>query len=285
MTNNIVKANTRKSTSLIKKYLQEKYNVKCKVRTDKYSMGSSLNIEYDLGPSPKNIELEMDRLQYGRFNSYEDIYEHKNNAETKFILNGYEIECQKYVFVKRNISNEFKFRLAKAISDKFSFANFFKLETIDQLHTYFINNDFGINTWSQFLYQRGLQNVNFITQDESEIEDIECFRNENVMISSEYYFTYRVNNQTYDSRNFKISETRKIRKEKTIVANDIKLIDYSDKAIAVIGNTFEIKEQLKKAGGRFNRHLTIEGNKVAGWIFRKAKTNEVSNVLITYSKE
>ena len=52
---------------------------------------------------------------------------------------------------------------------------------------------------------------------------------------------------------------------------NIKLIDYSDKAIADIGDTRAIKETLKSLGGRYNPHL----NCGAGWIFSKKKEQEV----------
>ena len=54
---------------------------------------------------------------------------------------------------------------------------------------------------------------------------------------------------------------------KAIKAEEIQLIDYSEKAIAIVGDTRAIKDTLKTLGGRFNAHLTCG----AGWIFSKAK--------------
>jgi len=48
---------------------------------------------------------------------------------------------------------------------------------------------------------------------------------------------------------------------------EVKAVLYSDKAIAVYGDTYPIKDQLKANGGRFNKFLTINGERVAGWIF------------------
>lgn len=53
------------------------------------------------------------------------------------------------------------------------------------------------------------------------------------------------------------------------------VVDYSAKAIAVIGDTAPIKDDLKAMGGRFNARLTVEGQKVAGWIFSKSKESDV----------
>ena len=56
-------------------------------------------------------------------------------------------------------------------------------------------------------------------------------------------------------------------KTETIEAKGLQIIDYSEKAIAVVGDTRAIKDTLKSLGGRFNRHLSCG----AGWIFSKTK--------------
>ena len=56
-------------------------------------------------------------------------------------------------------------------------------------------------------------------------------------------------------------------KPDTIEAKGLQIIDYSEKAIAIVGETRAIKETLKTLGGRFNSHLSCG----AGWIFSKAK--------------
>jgi hypothetical protein len=56
---------------------------------------------------------------------------------------------------------------------------------------------------------------------------------------------------------------------------DLKYIDYSPKAFAIIGNTKPIKDKLKNLGGRFNPFLTCG----AGWIFSKSKETTVKQLL------
>ena len=49
-----------------------------------------------------------------------------------------------------------------------------------------------------------------------------------------------------------------------------RLLQYSEKSVAVLGNTKPIKEQLKALKGRFNPALTdpaTDGVRCAGWIF------------------
>jgi len=53
--------------------------------------------------------------------------------------------------------------------------------------------------------------------------------------------------------------------------NGCTLVEYSAKAIAVFGETKAIKDELKAMGGRFNSRLTLNGKKLAGWIFSKSQ--------------
>lgn len=54
-------------------------------------------------------------------------------------------------------------------------------------------------------------------------------------------------------------------------AGDLQLVDYSEKAVAIIGNTREYVEKLKELGGRFNGKLKCG----AGWIFSKKREPEL----------
>jgi hypothetical protein len=56
----------------------------------------------------------------------------------------------------------------------------------------------------------------------------------------------------------------------TTAIEGVQVVDYSDKSLAVIGETYPIRAMLKEQGGRFNRFLSINGEKVAGWIFQKS---------------
>ena len=61
------------------------------------------------------------------------------------------------------------------------------------------------------------------------------------------------------------------------------LVNYSEKAFAVVGDTREIKDLLKENGGRFNPSLTVNGVKCAGWIFSKKSLQAVRLALIGYT--
>ncbi len=70
----------------------------------------------------------------------------------------------------------------------------------------------------------------------------------------------------YTSRYNKMPQ-KQSKPESTPKAGEYSIIDYSEKSIALIGDTREMKEHLKKLGGRFNRGLRCG----PGWIFSKKK--------------
>ncbi len=61
----------------------------------------------------------------------------------------------------------------------------------------------------------------------------------------------------------------------------VQIIDYSERAFAVIGDTKPIKDTLKALGGKFNFRLTCG----AGWIFSKSRLDAVQSALQTKSAE
>lgn len=64
-----------------------------------------------------------------------------------------------------------------------------------------------------------------------------------------------------------------------VKAECLEIVDYSEKAIAVFGDTKAIKDQLKDLGGRFNPALNYDGEKRAGWIFSKEQADKVRELL------
>lgn len=58
-------------------------------------------------------------------------------------------------------------------------------------------------------------------------------------------------------------------------AGSLQIIDYSGKAIAVVGDTKAVKDILRELGGRFNSRLTCG----AGWVFSKSKADKVRAAL------
>lgn len=67
----------------------------------------------------------------------------------------------------------------------------------------------------------------------------------------------------------------------TTVSGEFTLVDYSEKAIALFGDTKPIKDKLAALGGCFNGRLTHNGEKKAGWIFQKCKEEQVRRLIGT----
>lgn len=64
-----------------------------------------------------------------------------------------------------------------------------------------------------------------------------------------------------------------------VTVEELEIVDYSEKAIAVFGDTKSIKGLLKEIGGRFNPSLNYNGEKRAGWIFSKKQADKVRELL------
>lgn len=64
----------------------------------------------------------------------------------------------------------------------------------------------------------------------------------------------------------------------------ISIVNYSEKAIAVFGNTKEIKDHLLSIGGKFNPSLKQNDERVAGWIFPSSKREDVKKIITSYSQ-
>ena len=67
--------------------------------------------------------------------------------------------------------------------------------------------------------------------------------------------------------------------EPVVTVEGLEIVDYSEKAIAVFGDTKTIKDELKKLGGKFNPALKYNGEKRAGWIFSKKQAEKVRALL------
>jgi len=69
-------------------------------------------------------------------------------------------------------------------------------------------------------------------------------------------------------------------KPKSEGVGGFKIVNYSDKSVAVFGDTKPIKDQLKHMGGRFNPFLVNPdtGQKEAGWVFPVSKLAELKSL-------
>lgn len=64
----------------------------------------------------------------------------------------------------------------------------------------------------------------------------------------------------------------------------ISIVNYSEKAIAVFGNTKDIKDHLSALGGKFNPSLKQNDERVPGWVFPNSKRDEVKKIITAFSQ-
>ena len=277
-----IKADVRKSTSLIKKYLKEKYNIKATVKSDFYSGGSSLHVGYVMGPESNMVESELKRLQYGRFDGMTDMYNYHDEAFNGIVLDGYRLYEYKYVFVDQNLSESFKIRLATEVSKVFNYADVPVMDgTKESYYKYFETSFMHYSSWSELFYYLTKGNKNFVTQDEDAIQNLKAVRDEE---GNNFYFTYTFEGKEYNTKKPKIYPTKMI-KEKTIVKNMIVFFDHGKNTVAVIGHLGEIEKELEELGGTHSLKIKHDGKEHSGYIFNKSKSNQVIDVLIDYAKQ
>lgn len=96
---------------------------------------------------------------------------------------------------------------------------------------------------------------------------------------------YKVIEPKAKKSSIKTEKAEEAKEMEAVTVEGLEMVDYSEKAIAVFGDTKAIKEQLKELGGRFNPSLNYNGEKRAGWIFSKKKADEVRNLMASEKVE
>lgn len=107
----------------------------------------------------------------------------------------------------------------------------------------------------------------------------------NFYIHIEVSDEYKVIEPKVKKSSIKTEKAEEAKEMEAVTVEGLEMVDYSEKAIAVFGDTKAIKEQLKELGGRFNPSLNYNGEKRAGWIFSKKKADEVRNLMASEKVE
>lgn len=206
-----------------------------------YKIGDSVDVTYIDGPTSGRVSELAGLFEGERFNGYEDMTEDVvTDFNTLFGALG-------YVYVKREYSEEVKNEIRKQVAEDYPILEDGKADIFrDEFYKYGLKSekDMGINWYNlESVTMSRLHDTDFFKIDEKKKEPA------------------------------KTEETEKV--EIKVNTNGVQVIDYSEKAIAVIGDTKPIKDKLKELGGRFNARLSCG----AGWIFSKSKENDVKALL------
>ena len=107
----------------------------------------------------------------------------------------------------------------------------------------------------------------------------------NFYIHIEVSDEYKVIEPKAKKSSIKTEKAEEAKEMEAVTVEGLEMVDYSEKAIAVFGDTKAIKEQLKELGGRFNPSLNYNGEKRAGWIFSKKQADKVRELLAPANSE
>lgn len=230
------------AAAAIKAELQTAFpGVKFSVKSDSYSMGDSVHISWEDGPTCKQVDELSCKYQYGSFNSMEDMYEHTNSRD--------DIPQTKYVSSSRTQSETVKALLPQFV------AIFCGTDSTDW-------HNKPESVFNRVFYKSSLP---------ANYTDLQIIRTDCRAGSFEdfYQFSFTCPETTAQhaaAPQFKEVETK---------AGEINIVAYSDKAIVVTGDTKPIKDKLKELGGSFNPRLSCG----AGWVFPKRKLAEITKAL------
>jgi len=217
--------------------------IKFSVTSDSFSMGNSVDIRWEDGPTDNEVSDIACKYQYGHFNGMDDIYENTNSRT--------DIPQAKYVHTSRSKSDTIKNLLPQ-------------LETL--LNGY--PSDDWHNKPDQILYRIFCRTSLPAIYSDITINKTNCTGGS---IEDFYQFTFNSPEQQKQAEqpNFKPVET---------TAGEINIIDYSEKAFAVIGTAADLKAlqpKMYELGGKWNKYLSCG----PGYIFSKKKLDEVTKAL------
>lgn len=247
------KANKNFSTAAnCAKAVREELKLKfpyCKfsVTSDNFSGGNAVRISWENGPTDEQVSNIVNRYEYGHFDGMEDVYKYSNTIEN--------LPQVKYITTSRTISEDLTNRL------EIDFKNFYNNEDANDYDHWSVKN----------VVRRMLYKLEIVNAD-----NIKGWKliNDSGSLENCYGFDF-INEE-------EATTTKEVKPQpQEAETGSINIIEYSDKAIAVIGDTKPLKDLLKSLGGSFNPRLSCG----CGWIFSKKKLEEVQNALIKYANE
>lgn len=118
-----------------------------------------------------------------------------------------------------------------------------------------------------------------------DIDGMQDYYDTNFYLKIKVSDEYKVVEPKAKKSSVKAEKVEEAKEVEAVTVEGLEIVDYSEKAIAVFGDTKAIKEQLKELGGRFNPALNYNGEKRAGWIFSKKKADEVRNLMASEKVE
>jgi len=247
-------ANNRQKTDNVRKHLAKCFpGVKFSVKYDgRGSWYNSVRIEYTDGPTAAAVEKAAKLFAYdsSECDPMMDYYEYNPTDFTR-TFGGFT-----FVFVDRNLSDEMRAALRAEVETDLPGFPENKSITKDEFLYIFLKNAPAAVVEK---YIKALSGAYWVSSS-SLVRLLSLDRD------------YTSMGQPFE-------------KEEARPTKRLEIVNYSEKAIAVFGDTKSIKDELKALGGRFNSSLTRAGKLCAGWVFPRSKSTEVWDVLSVYAAQ
>lgn len=252
---------TRDVAERLKAYARTYLNdFKITVKTDYFSGGSSITVTVREIPE----ELVVDKEAYAeafakdkpnwnyREYSFEELKEHvmKSIDEGKWFDDQNSYRCFFFNHEGKVYEGLNKY-VVETCKDMYEMVQSYRRDDCDGQIDYF-----DVNFWEHFHFGSWDKGVKVVPK-----------KRKSVFVSTEV--------KQEKSSNYTTPQSKKSGNEDLEVPSDVKIVDYSEKAIAIIGDTKPIKELLKALGCRFNPYLSCG----VGWIASKKREAEIRKAL------
>lgn len=217
--------------------------IKFSCTSDSFSMGDSVHVKWTDGPTDSEVNDIIKKYQYGHFDGMNDMYESSNRRN--------DIPQSKYVSGNRDKSEDIK-------------------ALLPQLEAYLTgyNSDDWHNSTEQIFYRLVSKTSFPANYTAATIIKTDC-RCGSMEDFYKIVFDTPETAQQPEQPNYTAVEVTK---------GEINIVDYSEKAFAVIGTAADLKAlqpKMYELGGKYNKYLKCG----AGYIFSKKKLDEVTKAL------
>ena len=248
---------SREITDNLRQELKKNYpGVKFAVRYKSFSGGDEITVKWTDGPTRKQVEQIANKYQHSHADHSGDYWDYDPNEFNK-LFGGV-----KFVMVEREMSEDIAAAFVDEIVEACPFlAGNAEIRTddfIEQLHTAPATAE------QKQCYISKLRGTYWVSA-----------RGLARWIHNEIDYTQKADEQNAPESEPQTAKNDERAAEPATEMNGLQVVDYSEKAIAVIGDTRAVKDILKSLGGRFNPRLSCG----AGWVFSKLRQNEVLHAL------
>lgn len=210
--------------------------IKFSVTSENFAGGNAVRVDWSDGPTEDEVQTITGKHQYGKFNGMEDMYEYSNVDENT--------PQAKYVTERRQMSPETRAALEAAALEIWP-GEEYERERSRKIYE---------------LYQKSSLPVG------ATVTGIERGEESNRWTERIVYTAPEAQTKSGKGPDYEPLEVK---------AGEVNIVDYSEKAFAVIGDTKSIKDKLKELGGKFNGRLSCG----PGWIFSKKRLEAVTKAL------